>query len=175
MDSKPITEFNTNPMPDDTTDADDDVSNAELREQKLIRMLEESEVLQDIEPRACFLTGVLVGEVSSYQHLYEDRSTTLIDQYSVSAVSKNKIKRLIQNTLDKNFVYSSQNNLGSGMYAEVTDRLTETLTQTDPDEWEIGRDEIRYYYSLGVAYGLNNYVESDNGDEQETEEEPATA
>ena len=61
----------------------------------------------------------------------------------------------------------------------MTDRLTETLVQTDPDDWDISRDEIRYYYSLGVAYGLNNYVESGDGESEnenaDTDEPAQTA
>jgi len=63
------------------------------------------------------------------------------------------------------------------MYREVVDRLVTTLPRIDIDgDWELDTTDLRFYYSLGVAYGMNNWASSDDeqaDDQPETEEEEA--
>jgi len=50
--------------------------------------------------------------------------------------------------------------MSSTMYAEVVDRLVTTLTERDPETWDIRTDDLRYYYALGISYGLNNWTDT---------------
>lgn len=136
-----------------------DGGRAAARDRKLEQFLEETPALKDDERRGAFLLGALVGQVGGYQQRFEGRSTTVIDQYPIKAVTKSSLKRLAQEVLDRDVVYSRENRMGSTMYAEVVDRLVETVARRDPDEWELGLNDLRFYYALGVAYGMNNYVE----------------
>jgi CRISPR-associated protein Cas8b/Csh1 subtype I-B len=136
---------------------------AALREQKLEQFLEQTPALDDTERRGAFLLGALVGQVSGIQSS-EGRSTTVVDQYSVKSMTKSKLKRITEEVLDKNLVYSRERDQSSTMYAEVVDRLRNTMLEKDIDDWEIRNEDLRYYYALGVTYGMNSYVSEDDQD-----------
>ncbi len=143
-------------------------SKAVKRAQKLEQFLDDTPALSPENPqrRGGFLLGVLVGQVSSYQQSSENRSTTLVDQYSIKSVTGSKIERLASDVLDKNVVYSRENRMASTMYAEVVDGLVETLPRAERDGgWDIDTSELRYYYALGVAYGMNNWIPNEETDE----------
>lgn len=141
-------------------------SAALAREEKLDQFLQSHDAFEEDEEReATFLLGALVGQIGSYQGGHLQRSTTVIDQYNVKGMTKPKIKRITQEVLDKDLVYTRENDMSSTMYAEIVDRIVDRLANNDPDEWSIPTDELRYYYSLGIAYGMNNYT-----DTQETEQ-----
>lgn len=140
---------------------------AAARANKLEQFIERTPALENPERRGSFLLGVLVGQVGGYQQSSEGRSTTVVDQYSIKSMTKTRLKRVTEEVLDRNVVYSRENRMRSTMYAEVVDRLVETFTERDPEGWEIGAADLRFYYALGVAYGLNNWTERD---EESTEE-----
>lgn len=134
---------------------------AAARAEKLERFIEETPALEHPERRGSFLLGALVGQVGGYQQSSEGRSTTVVDQYPIKSMTKTRLKRVTEEVLDRNVVYSRENRMRSTMYAEVVDRLVQTLAERDPDTWEIGTDDLRFYYALGVAYGLNNWTKRD--------------
>lgn len=135
---------------------------ASARAEKLEQFIEQTPAFENPERRGVFLLGALVGQVGGYQHGAESRSTTVVDQYSIKSMTKTRLKRVTEEVLDRNIVYSRENAMRSTMYAEVVDRLVDTLTVRDPDAWEIGTDDLRFYYALGVGYGLNNWTESED-------------
>ena len=140
---------------------------AALREKKLAQFLEQTPALNNEERRGSFLLGALVGEISDYQLSDKiDVSTTLIDQYPVKAISKPKLKRITEKVLDKDLIYSRDNEMRSTMNAEVVDRLRDTMLEKDIDDWEIRNEELRFYYALGVTYGMNSYVSDENDNEE---------
>lgn len=142
---------------------DGGIARAELRDQKLEKFLGETDALQNnAERRGAFLLGVLIGQIGGYQQGSEGRSTTVVDQYSIKSMSKSKIKRVTGEVLDRDVVYSRENGMSSTMYGEVVDRLNEALTQRDPDEWTLSTADLRFYYALGVSYGLNNWIEAED-------------
>lgn len=146
---------------------------AQARETKLAQFLDETPTLNDdIERRGAFLLGVLVGQVSGYQQVSENRSTTMVDQYPIKAITANKLKRLTGEVLDKDIVYSRENGMASTMYREVVDRLVGTLKHVDEQGWELDTTDLRFYYSLGVSYGLNNWTKGD--DEPTDDRDPDT-
>lgn len=173
-------EYTKSQMQHDTTRRarTDGGSTASKRAQKLEQFLDQTPALDIDNPqrRGGFLLGVLVGQVSSYQQSSENRSTTLVDQYSIKSVTGSKIERLASDVLDKNVVYSRGNRMASTMYAEVVDELVETLPRAERDGgWDIDTSELRYYYALGVAYGMNNWIPNDEDDEQPDDERTADA
>lgn len=143
---------------------DGNASHAALRDAKLDAFIEQTPAFDHPERRGVFLVGALVGQIGAYQQSSEGRSTTVIDQYSIKSITKHRLKKITQEVLDKNVVYSRENNMQSTMYAEVVDRLIETLSscENEPEDWELSTEDLRFYYALGVTYGMNNWIESDS-------------
>jgi len=139
---------------------------AAARERKLAQFLEQTPALDDDERRGAFLLGALVGQVGGVQSA-EGRGRTVVDQYPVKSMTKTKLKRTTEEVLDKNLVYSRERNQSSTMYAEVVDRLRDTLLQKDIEDWEIRTEDLRFYYSLGVTYGMNSYVSDEETENEE--------
>lgn len=53
----------------------------------------------------------------------------------------------------------------------MVEELRETIIKPDPDDWEIDTEDLRFYYALGVTYGLNDHPEWDNTQTDDTEED----
>jgi CRISPR-associated protein Cas8b/Csh1 subtype I-B len=143
---------------------DETTSHAALRDAKLEAFIEQTPAFEHPERRGIFLVGALVGQIGAYQQSSEGRSTTVVDQYSIKSITKHRVKQITQEVLDKNVVYSRENNMQSTMYAEVVDRLVETLAscENEPEDWELSTEDLRFYYALGVTYGMNNWIASDS-------------
>jgi len=153
---------NTMTTPNTAARTDGGIARAELRDQKLEQFLDQTDALQnDAERRGAFLLGALIGQIGGYQQGSEGRSTTVVDQYSIKSMSKSKVKRVVGEVLDRDVVYSRENGMASTMYAEVVNRLVETTTERDPEDWTLSTADLRFYYALGVSYGLNNWIEPD--------------
>ena len=154
------------------------------RTEKLESFLDQTDSLGDPERRGAFLIGALVGQVGTYQQAYHGRSTTVIDQYPIKSTTKTKIKRITQEVIGKDVVYSRESpkrgsNINSTMYSEITDGIVETMAMSDPEKWEISTDDLRFYYALGVTYGMNDratnrqdaeHSDADTADAPETNE-----
>jgi len=120
--------------------------------------------------RGAFLLGALVGDIGSYQEYSEDRSTTLVDQYPVKSISRTRIKKVTQETIAKTLVYTRQEKKEGASYPgtkaeHIVNSLRETIVNPDPDEWEIETDDLRFYYALGVTYGMNDRPLSEQTEE----------
>lgn len=160
----------TDSMPQNSQARSDGGSAVADRETKLEQFLDETPALSTDHPerRGSFLLGALVGQVTGYQQVSEGRSTTIVDQYPIKAITASKLKRLAGDVIGKNVVYSRERGLPSTMYREVVNRLVTTLPKIDIDgEWELDTTDLRFYYSLGVAYGMNNWTTSDDEDNSE--------
>jgi CRISPR-associated protein Cas8b/Csh1 subtype I-B len=131
------------------------------------------------ERRGAFLLGALVGDIGSYQEYSEDRSTTLVDQYPVKSISRSRIKKVTQETIAKTLTYTRQEKKEGVSYPgtkadHIVDRLRETILDPDPEDWRIDTDDLRFYYALGVTYGMNDHPDwgqTQTDDETEPEEE----
>jgi CRISPR-associated protein Cas8b/Csh1 subtype I-B len=128
--------------------------------------------------RGAFLLGALVGDIGSYQEYSEDRSTTLVDQYPVKSITRSRIKKVTQETVAKTLTYTRQEKKQRGTYPgtkaeHIVERLRKTILSPDPDDWEIETDDLRFYYALGVTYGMNDHPwnETDSDADTTTEEE----
>ena len=120
--------------------------------------------------RGAFLLGVLIGEVGGYQNYSEERSTTLIDQYPVKSITRTRIKKVTQEAIGKTITYTRGEDRTITLFEHVVERLRETILRPDPDEWEIETDDLRFYYALGVTYGMNDHPDWEQT-ENDTEEE----
>lgn len=117
--------------------------------------------LSDSERRASFLLGALVGAVGNYQEYSEDRSTTLVDQFPVKSVTRNRIKKVTQDTIGKTLTYTRQEKKQGSSYPGtkfdyIVDELRDAVIQTDPETWDIETADLRFYYALGITYGMND-------------------
>lgn len=119
--------------------------------------------------RGAFLLGVLIGEVGAYQNYSEDRSTTLIDQYPVKSITGTRIKKITQEAIGTTITYTRNEDRTITLFEHVVDQLRETILRPDPDDWEIETDDLRFYYALGVTYGMNDHPDWDQL-ETDTEE-----
>ncbi|PSQ29037.1 type I-B CRISPR-associated protein Cas8b/Csh1 [Halobacteriales archaeon QS_9_68_17] len=152
------------------------------RSEKLESFIEQTDGLDDPERKGAFLLGTLVGQVGTYQQGYHDRSTTVIDQYPIKSMTKTKTKRITQEVIDKDVVYSREmakkgSNINSTMYKEVTNAIVETMAGNDPSGWEISTDDLRFYYALGLTYGMNDRSTNEDDattDDETTDESPDT-
>lgn len=123
------------------------------------------------ERRGAFLLGALVGEVGSYQGYSEDRSTTLIDQFPVKSITRSRVKKVTQETIGKTLTYTRSEDRTVTLFEHIVERLRETILQPDPDDWKIDTDDLRFYYALGVTYGMNDHPDWDSTQTDDTEEE----
>lgn len=125
--------------------------------------------------RGAFLLGALVGDIGSYQEYDQDRSTTLVDQFPVKSITGSRIKKVTQETIGKTLTYTRQEKKEGrgypGTKAEhIVERLRKTILRPDPDEWELGTDDLRFYYALGVTYGMNDHPDWNRAETEEIEE-----
>ena len=120
--------------------------------------------------RGAFLLGVLIGEVGAYQNYSEDRSTTLIDQYPVKSITGTRIKKITQEAIGTTITYTRSEDRTITLFEHVVDQLRKTILRPDPDDWEIETDDLRFYYALGVTYGMNDHPDWDKL-ETDTEED----
>lgn len=127
------------------------------------------------ERRGAFLLGALVGDIGSYQEYSEDRSTTLVDQYPVKSITRTRIKKVTQETVAKTLTYTRQEKKQGPSYPgtkaqHIVDRLRETIMAPDPEKWEIDTDDLRFYYALGITYGMNDHPDWSEEQSDETTE-----
>ena len=45
--------------------------------------------------------------------------------------------------------------------SSVIQKVYLIVSKPDPDEWELGTDDLRFYYALGVTYGMNDRSQSE--------------
>jgi len=138
---------------------------------------EEAEQRKSIrnQRRGAFMLGALVGEVGSYQEYSEDRSTTLVDQFPVKSITQNRVKKVTREAIGKTLTYTRQEKKAGGgfpgtKFEHVVEELRETIVKPDPDDWEIDTEDLRFYYALGVTYGMNDHPEWDNQTDDNKEE-----
>lgn len=126
--------------------------------------------------RGAFLLGALVGEIGSYQEYDQDRSTTLVDQFPVKSITSSRIKKVTQETIGKTLTYTRQEKKQGQTYPgtkaeHIVERLRKTILCPDPDDWKLDTDDLRFYYALGVTYGMNDHPDWNSVETDDTEED----
>lgn len=127
------------------------------RHEKIEQFIKETPALQHSQRRGAFLLGALVGAVGNYQTYREERSTTLVDQYPVDSMTTKRVKKITQEAIAKTLTYTRQEQRGTTLFEWIVDRLRDTILDPDPEEWELDTNDLRFYYALGVTYGMNDY------------------
>lgn len=127
----------------------------------LQEFIESYDALSTDSEKAVFITGGLVGYLSVYQD-GEDISQTLVSQYPISSVNRRSIYDLVSDVLEKREEYSDVEGFEIGH--EYRELLPKVMLEQDPEEWEMSNAEMRWFYSLGIAYGKNNRYSSYNTD-----------
>jgi CRISPR-associated protein Cas8b/Csh1 subtype I-B len=122
------------------------------------------------ERRAAFLLGALIGAVGSYQEYSEGRTTTVITEFGVDSISTNTVKDATERALKKTITYTTvEKRNGQGFagtkYEHIVERLRKAITMRDPEDWEIDDTDLRFYYALGVTYGMNDRPSNRNENE----------
>jgi CRISPR-associated protein Cas8b/Csh1 subtype I-B len=116
------------------------------------------------ERTAAFVLGGLVGRIGAYQNK-NGLSRTIFSSQTVDSVTRNKIPRIVGEVIDKVMTYSESDNMGL-QYKEYTQLLSDYMARIE--NWECTNDDLRFAYSLGIAYGYHDVTEE--SDEKETEE-----
>lgn len=145
-------------------------------EQKLEAFIEGTPALDNDQRCGVFLLGTLVGAVGNYQEWHEDRSTTLVDQFPVKSITTSRIKKVTQDAIEKTLTYTRQEKTRQGRnypgtkFDYIVDRLRDRVLNPDPDDWTLEKTDLRFYYALGVTYGMNDYSPSSDESTETTEE-----
>ncbi|GAA0262825.1 type I-B CRISPR-associated protein Cas8b/Csh1 [Halobacterium noricense] len=145
-------------------------------EQKLEAFIEGTPALNNDQRCGVFLLGTLVGAVGNYQEWHEDRSTTLVDQFPVKSITTSRIKKVTQDAIEKTLTYTRQEKTRQGRnypgtkFDYIVDRLRDRVLNPDPDDWTLEKTDLRFYYALGVTYGMNDYSPSSDESTESTEE-----
>lgn len=137
---------------------------------KLNAFIEDTPALSDDERRSVFLLGTLVGEVGSYQVYIENQSTTLIDTFPAQSISRRRIKKTTQRTIEKALTYARAEGQTLHLFEHVISRLRETILHSEPDNWQISTDDLRFYYALGITYGIHDHRDWDSSPTNTTSE-----
>lgn len=135
----------------------DDPGGIDFRTAKLVAFLAQKPPLRDDERRAAFLLGVLVGRLSRYQSSRRNMNETLASGYSIDGITKNRLQRLYPTLIDKAEGYSTADDHPGGiLYKETTTRVSDALADNPPEEWSLRNYQVKYWYALGVQYGLTD-------------------
>jgi CRISPR-associated protein Cas8b/Csh1 subtype I-B len=146
-------------------------------EQNLKEFIDDTPALEHDQRCGAFLLGALVGAVGNYQEWHEGRSTTLVDQFPVKSISTNRIKKVAQDAIEKTLTYTREEKKRGGQqypgtkFDYIVDRLRETILNPDPDSWDLDKNDLRFYYALGVTYGMNDRPLTDTNDDAAEPEE----
>ncbi|WP_233565404.1 TM1802 family CRISPR-associated protein [Halorubrum sp. Atlit-26R] len=174
------------PEPDTAEAADEPVSEepvseepveqeSETRESRLEAFISGHSALDDDEQEAIFVLGGLVGRISAYQN-YENVSSTLIRRYPVDYLTKQTIKEVTKEVLQMNNSYAEADESRSYQTnTRYTTRLTGTMLAADPEEWHMTQTEIQWLYSLGITYGLSDYSNYTQQDDEQGDETDSDA
>lgn len=132
-----------------------DLSEIEDRRERIEEYIENHNEISGVERETSFVLGALVGRLTVYQSSERDISTTVIDQYPIDSISKPRIKVIYTELTDKLNSYASEEDYNS-LYTGYTDILSENLASSNPLEWDIPLEEVRFMYALGLTYGRND-------------------
>lgn len=146
-------------MTDDTTQ-----QAAPSRSERYEQFLDDHPGLSDERRCGVFSLGALVGRITRYQRR-EDKSMTAVKQYPIDNLTKHNITRIATEVVDSNVIYSDEENYTGTMFAELMDGVVDGLESSDPTDWSLSTDDLRFHYAMGIAYGLNDYSTSDYDNE----------
>ncbi len=154
---------------------DDETETARQRREKRLQTFLDNHppLREDPERRAAFCLGALIGHLSNYQR-WDGKNRTLADRHQPSYLTKSNIKSVTTNVFEKNRAYATESGYGVMMFGELTSRLMDTMQTRDPSEWDLSVDDLRWHYSLGIAYGLEQAY-ADRTDAETADDDDTTS
>jgi len=114
--------------------------------------------------RGAFLLGALVARSGTIRGTTSDVRPPLIDQFPVKSITQTRIKKVTQEAIGKTVTYTREEGRTVTKFSHIVERLRETVLNPEPDEWVLDTDDLRFYYALGVTYGMNDRATSNNED-----------
>lgn len=124
-----------------------------IRESRLESFLDRPLLADDIERKAAFLSGVLVGQVSWYQEHERSVGRPLDVRTRADEITAHGLEQAVRTALEKAKVYAAEDEYASDvLYPEIVDRLLEAL-QSEPTDWGIEKRDLQFAFSLGQSFG----------------------
>lgn len=124
-----------------------------IREQRLESFLDRQMFADDVERRAAFLGGVLVGQISWHQENERRIGRPLDTRTQADKLTPRVLAQAVQEALDNARVYAAESDYDTNLlYPEVVDRLLDAL-ETEPTEWELEKEELQFMVALGQSFG----------------------
>jgi CRISPR-associated protein Cas8b/Csh1 subtype I-B len=125
-----------------------------VRRYRLEQFLQSREAFENQERRGAFLMGVLVGQLSHHQRDTRQMNRTLQDQHPAEHMTGGKLSKLYPTLTDKARIYATEVEWAPDiLFPETIDELTETVPSPPPTEWSLSRQDLQFFYALGVGYG----------------------
>lgn len=146
-------------MTDDTTQ-----QTAQSRSERYEQFIDDHPQLSDETRRGVFSLGALVGRITRYQRR-ENKSMTAVKRYPIDNLTKHNVTRIATEVVDSNVIYSDEENYTGTMFAELMNGVVAGLESSDPTDWSLSTDDLRFHYAMGIAYGLNDYSTSEYDNE----------
>lgn len=143
--------------------------NYDSRDDRLRDFLDSHAVLDTEMARAVFLTGALIARITAIQH-GKGISSKMVDQHPVSSVNKRSLLRVAHQAIEKNETYEQMDYRGQ-YNRRYTDRLPGAMLTTDPTDWDLTETEVKWLYSLGIAYGKQDRSLGEDTDRDTAEPE----
>jgi CRISPR-associated protein Cas8b/Csh1 subtype I-B len=145
-------------LPDPTDLAPDgDVTHDDARAYRLKRFLEERPALRENhQRRGAFLFGVLVGQLADHQSSQRDMNRTLRDQHPADRMTAERIQRIYSDLTKRSGVYAREVGRSGQLFPETERLLKEALAETQPKDWTLPVEDVRFFYALGLTYGAES-------------------
>jgi CRISPR-associated protein Cas8b/Csh1 subtype I-B len=134
------------------------------RQETFEQFIDDHPALSDKTREGVFALGALVGRITRYQR-GEDKSMTAVKQYPIDNLTKHNITRIATDVVESNVVYSDEEGYRGTMYGELMQAVADGLESSEPDDWSLSTDDLRFHYAMGIAYGLNDSSTSDYNNE----------
>lgn len=143
--------YMSTPETDGATSSPDELD----RQEKFERFLEDHDRLDHPGRRGVFALGALVGRVTRYQRR-KDKSTTAVNNHPVSGLTLANLDRVTTEVVETTVIYSDEEGYDTTMYGELLQAVSDHLQTSDPTDWGLSTQDVRYHYAMGIAYGLSD-------------------
>lgn len=141
-----------------------ETTTAKSRQETFEQFVDEHPALSDKTREGVFALGALVGRITRYQR-DQDKSMTAVKQYPIDNLTKHNITRIATDVVESNVVYSDEEGYKRTMFGELMQAVADGLESSDPNDWSLSTDDLRFHYAMGIAYGLNDSSTSDYNNE----------
>jgi len=150
-------------VPEYMTDQSD-TTTEQSRQETFEQFIEDHPALSDKTRQGVFALGALVGRLSRYQRS-QDKSMTAVKRYPITNLTKHNLTRIATEVVESNVVYSEEEGYKRTMFGELMETVADGLESSDPSDWSLSTDDLRFHYAMGIAYGKNDSSTSEINNE----------